>query len=212
MSTEKQEVLAALQDVNWPGSDQSLEQQDRIGAVELEDAELVVEVNLTGLDRAQRHQLEDEITKRLSAQFDNVEICLDVSSDDVAAPVANSEAKPQQGMPTMYDAGKREAPAEAVVTPKKTALSEVKNIIGVASGKGGLAKVRLPRISRWHCRLKVRKLVSATSIFMDRPCLYKWGSSMRNQPFRKITKSLSRLKLTGSKSCRSVFLSTMTPL
>lgn len=140
MSTEKQEVLAALQDVNWPGSDQSLEQQDRIGAIELEDAELVVEVNLTGLDRAQRHQLEDEITKRLSAQFDNVEICLDVSSDDVAAPVAKSETKPQQGMPTMYDAGKREAPAEAVVTPKKTALSEVKNIIGVASGKGGVGK------------------------------------------------------------------------
>ena len=49
MSTEKQEVLAALQDINWPGSDQSLEQQDRIGAIELEDAELVVELNLTAL-------------------------------------------------------------------------------------------------------------------------------------------------------------------
>ena len=140
MSTEKQQALEALKDVTWPGSDQSLGQENRIGAVELEDGELVVELNLTGLDRAQRHQLEDEITKRLSAQFDDVEICLDVSSDDVAVPAAKIEPKSQKGMPTMYDAGKREAPAEAVVTPKKTALSEVKNIIGVASGKGGVGK------------------------------------------------------------------------
>ena len=55
---------------------------------------------------------------------------------DVAAPVAQSEAKPQEGMPTMYDAGKREAPAEAVVTPKKTALSEVKISLGLPAAKG----------------------------------------------------------------------------
>ena len=137
MSDHHERVLKALAGINWPGSPIPISEKGCLGTIEFEEGELYLEVNLTGLDRTKRHELEDQMTQALSAAFEGVEICLEVESNDVSAPKADPQPK---SAPTMYDASKSSSSEQPVVTPKETALSGVKNIIGVASGKGGVGK------------------------------------------------------------------------
>ncbi len=96
--------------------------------VEFEDGELTVVLNLTGVDRATRHQIEDAAVKALSGQNGVDEVYVEVEVDDLP----QYETRQEPGLSVHGGA--------AAPTPPKKALSDVKHLIAVASGKGGVGK------------------------------------------------------------------------
>jgi ATP-binding protein involved in chromosome partitioning len=129
---DEQVILKALESVTVPGTSSSLVGSDHLGEIEFEGNEVIVTLKLDGVSRDGRHQLEDEVTKLVST-VDGVE---DVSIEIEMAAV-EMPAQPESGI-TMHSPGAA-APAPAV-KEKETALSKIKNLIGVASGKGGVGK------------------------------------------------------------------------
>ena len=84
--------------------------------------------------------MEDEVVNRVG-ELDGVgEVILDVESEDVVVPETPSSPAAEPGL-TM-NSGKAAAPSasEPTVKPTASALGKVKNLIGVASGKGGVGK------------------------------------------------------------------------
>ena len=118
-------------------------------------------------------QMEDEITDAFQLNSAML-ICLTFQA--MTLPL-HKAAKPKK---------RTDVDAKAAAPPKQwlleKTLSEVKNILGVASGKGSWQKYGC-RISRCTI-LKVRKLVSGVDIY-GRPCLSKWGRRY-GKPFRKM--------------------------
>jgi len=127
---DRQIILDALAQVTVPGTDQNLVESGRIGEIDFEGAEVILTLKMDGVDREARHSMEDTVTSVVE-QIDGVEdVSIEIEMEDMPAPAA-----PPPGV-TMH------APAspEATVKPKAGPLSKIKNLIGVASGKGGVGK------------------------------------------------------------------------
>lgn len=134
-------ITECLGQIKWPGESLSLNDKGCVGEVEIEEGEVVIELNLSGLSRADRHALEDQVVQ-IVGELDGVsEVSLDVESDDVVVPNAPA-TKPASEPGLTMNSGKTAKPAstEPTVKPKVSALGKVKNLIGVASGKGGVGK------------------------------------------------------------------------
>lgn len=133
-------VTQALSSINWPEGSESLIEKGCVGEIEFEDGEVIVELNLTGLTREARHALEDEVSQALGAFEEVSEVSLDVSSEDVDVP-KSAPADPGITMTQGHGGpnAAKSAPAPTV-KPAASALADVKNLIGVASGKGGVGK------------------------------------------------------------------------
>ena len=133
-------VTQALSSINWPEGSESLIEKGCVGEIEFEDGEVIVELNLTGLTREARHALEDEVSRALGAFEEVSEVSLDVSSEDVDVP-KSAPADPGITMTQGHGGpnAAKSAPAPTV-KPAASALADVKNLIGVASGKGGVGK------------------------------------------------------------------------
>ena len=137
MSIEKN-VETLLGEIKWPGDSKSLIDRQCVGEIEVEDHEVIIELNLSGLSRAQRHELEDEVTQKVAALEGVEEVSLDVSSDDVIVPEP-SAPRSEPGL-TVTPARTQNQTPTPTVKPAQSALSNVKNLIGIASGKGGVGK------------------------------------------------------------------------
>ncbi len=139
MSIEKN-VETLLAEIKWPGESKSLVDRKCIGEIEVEDREVIIELNLSGLSRTQRHELEDEVTQRVAALDGVEEVSLDVISDDVTLPEP-SAPRAEPGLTVTPAQTQHKAPTPTpTVKPAQSALSGVKNLIGIASGKGGVGK------------------------------------------------------------------------
>jgi len=135
-------VTGQLATISWPGSTVSLIEKECVGEIEFEDGEVIIELNLSGLSREARHGLEDEVVKAVAALEGIQEVSLDVSSADVDAPKA-APAPSDPGITVTHGHSSQAAakPAQTpTVKPPTSALADVKNLIGIASGKGGVGK------------------------------------------------------------------------
>ena len=139
--SEPNEILARLAEVKWPGTDVPLTEKQCIGEVEVDGDEAVIELNLSGLSREQRHALEDAVVELISSVEGINEVVLDVESDDVSVPEpAPAPPVSEPGLTVTQAKSSPAPPQQAAVKPKTTALGAVKNLIGIASGKGGVGK------------------------------------------------------------------------
>ncbi|MEE2788133.1 MAG: Mrp/NBP35 family ATP-binding protein [Myxococcota bacterium] len=129
---EKEAVIEALRAVKQPGQATDIVTGGWVIDIEFDGAETVVLLKVSGLDRTARHALEDQVTAAVSNLEGLHEVAVEIEVDDADLPAPAPAASPEPGL-TMHQ-------ASAPVKQRETALSRVKNLIGVASGKGGVGK------------------------------------------------------------------------
>ena len=139
--SESVKITKCLEAISWPNEQASLVEKGCVGEIEIEGSEVVIELNLSGLSREERHSLEDQVVQSISKIEGIDEVVLDVESSDVDVP-ETAPAKPASEPGLTINSGKSNAStsSEPTVKPKTSALGEVKNLIGIASGKGGVGK------------------------------------------------------------------------
>jgi len=127
---DQQSVLKALETIRLPGTETGLVADDRVGEVEFEDSEIIITLKMDGVSREDRHTLEDQVTEALSSLDGVTDVCVEIEMAKADIPSA-----PEAGI-SMHSGGG----ADAQVKTKERPLSRIKNLIGVASGKGGVGK------------------------------------------------------------------------
>jgi ATP-binding protein involved in chromosome partitioning len=128
-------VREFLSGLSVPGVEGDLISAGHLVEVEFDDDGLILVLKLDGFNRDQRHGIEDAVLKAFETQSDIGDVSIEIETDEVPAPPpAAPSGAPDSGL-TMHGSGGGQS-----VTPPENALSGVKNIIGVASGKGGVGK------------------------------------------------------------------------
>ena len=130
MATNQDAVLAILKTLQLDGDETNLVESGRVGEIEFEGTELFVGLKLDGVERDARHALEDQVVAALEALDGIDDVSIEIEVADLPAPPPPAE--PGLSVHTVTP--------ESNVKSKETALSNVKNLIGVASGKGGVGK------------------------------------------------------------------------
>lgn len=129
MAISEERVRAVLAELKTPDG-RALLEADIVRAIELDGDEVILTLHLQDLDRDARHALEDAIYDRLVSEDGVDDVLIETEVDDLDLPPPAAPAEP--GLST-HGGG-------ATVKPAKTALSDVKHIVAVASGKGGVGK------------------------------------------------------------------------
>lgn len=109
---KKEEILKKLAAINYPGFSRDIVSFGMVKDVEIVDQRIVVTLNLSTKNESKRSEVIENIKSILKKDFNEVEVAL-------------VDANPSPN---------------AALIPQKPALSNVKNIIAVASGKGGVGK------------------------------------------------------------------------
>jgi hypothetical protein len=147
------EALAALP---APGGQGSLASAGLVGEISVAGGVVSLTLRFAGLNRDQRHAIEDQVYDHL-IELDGVDdVLIESEVADLPAPTPEDEpglsmhsgsggtgARPASGGPKQGDGGGHghgHSHGKPAVKPAKTALSDVKTIIAVASGKGGVGK------------------------------------------------------------------------
>ncbi len=137
-------VRKSLSAVNLPRSEQDLVTAGVVGDIEIEGAEVTVGLTLEGLTLEARHALEDEIITAVESLEGVEEVLLDVVSGDVKAPAPVSAEAGLTVHPGTGGGGggarPQAGPAQYSVKPSSSPLSQVRHLLAVASGKGGVGK------------------------------------------------------------------------
>lgn len=111
----KQEILKVLETVTPPGEGRSLVESNAIKNVEIVENRVLVEVNIGNPTLQAKKRVEVDVAKAIKAKFENTEVQV-----HVIGQIATQQVN---------------------VTPKKERpLPNVKNLIAIASGKGGVGK------------------------------------------------------------------------
>jgi ATP-binding protein involved in chromosome partitioning len=103
---------------------------------ELEDGELTIVLRFSGIGREERHAIEDQVVSLFEGSAEVEEVFVEVEVADLPAAPPRGEG----GLSVHGGGGGGAGARPADVVPKRTALSEVRNLIAVASGKGGVGK------------------------------------------------------------------------
>lgn len=127
---DEAKVRAVLSGIQAPGGG-DLVTAGAVANIEVSGGEVVVHLRFEGLDRARRHALEDEVTEALERVEGVTEVLLEIE-DAHAAPPTQAAPAAEPGVTHVHPAGAKPA--------KKSALAGVRNVIAVASGKGGVGK------------------------------------------------------------------------
>lgn len=134
-----EEIKKRLATVALPSGGEDLVAAGRVSEIEIDGGEVTVVLTLDGFDREARHQIEDAVLAALDGQPGIDDVLIEVEVEELPPPAA-APAAAEAGI-TVHGGGGGGAKAPAAaVKPAKTALSEVKHIIAVASGKGGVGK------------------------------------------------------------------------
>ncbi len=108
----KEEILKKLSTINYPGFSRDIISFGMVKDIEIVGQRVVITLNLSTKNEDKKSQVIESIKATLKKDYNEVEIAL-----------ANTDSSPN-----------------ASLTPQKPSLSNVKNIIAVASGKGGVGK------------------------------------------------------------------------
>ncbi len=134
-------ISKLLTAVALPGHDEDLVASGRISEVEIDGGEVTVVVTLDGFDREARHTIEDAIVATLDGQDGIDDVLVEVEMESMPEP-----PPPADDGVVIHGGGgggghsHGHAHGGAQVKPQKGALSDVRHIIAVASGKGGVGK------------------------------------------------------------------------
>ena len=109
---KKEEVLKKLANINYPGFSRDIISFGMVKDLEIIDQRVVVTLNLSTKNEDKKAEVIASIENTLGKDFNEVEIAFANTSPPLNTPL----------------------------TPQKPALSNVKNIIAIASGKGGVGK------------------------------------------------------------------------
>ena len=109
---KKEEVLKKLANINYPGFSRDIISFGMVKDLEIIDQRVVITLNLSTKNEDKKAKVIASIENTLGKDFNEVEIAFANTSPPLNAPL----------------------------TPQKPALSNVKNIIAIASGKGGVGK------------------------------------------------------------------------
>jgi ATP-binding protein involved in chromosome partitioning len=137
-------VRKSLAGLKLPGSEQDLVTAGVVGEIEIDGAEVTIGLTLEGLSLEARHALEDEVIAAVENLDGVEEALLDVVSGDVEAPAAPKQA--EAGL-TVHSGGSGSGGArpqasapQYSVKPSSSPLSQIRHLLAVASGKGGVGK------------------------------------------------------------------------
>ncbi len=115
MSFSKQDIYKALETITEPGGGKSLVENNNIKNVVIFGDEVIVEVTIGNPTLQAKKKMEAEVTKAIHIHVDEK---IDVKVNVKAVTVAK----------------------ENTIQPKENKLPNIKNIIAIASGKGGVGK------------------------------------------------------------------------
>lgn len=133
------QIRAALKVVEGPDGTDIVE-AGIVSEVEIDGGETYVVLTFDGVDRGQRHTIEDQVRNVLAHTEGAGEVVVEVEVGDLPEPPPAPVSDP--GLSTHGGGGGGGAKAKAFgggVTPQG-ALSQVQNLVAVASGKGGVGK------------------------------------------------------------------------
>jgi ATP-binding protein involved in chromosome partitioning len=128
---DQDKIRGILIGLELPGVDGNLDTAGLLEEIEWADGEVTIVLKLNGFDRNQRHAIEDQVVAALKGQSGIDDVCIEVETDQESTP---APAAPAESGLSMHGSSSTD------VEPAIGALSDVKNLIGVASGKGGVGK------------------------------------------------------------------------
>jgi len=128
----RETIEELLTTVALPGQDEDLVASGRVSEIEIDGGEVTVVVTLDGFDREARHAIEDAVLAALGGQDGIDDVLVEVEMASLPEP------PPADDGVMMHGGGG--GGAKAQVKPPKGALSQVRHLIAVASGKGGVGK------------------------------------------------------------------------
>ncbi len=109
---KKEDVLKKLEKITYPGFSRDIISFGMVKSVEILDRKVILTLNLSTKNDEKKSKVVESIKNSLEEDFSEVKIILENNNQEPNAPL----------------------------TPAKQALSNVKNIIAIASGKGGVGK------------------------------------------------------------------------
>ncbi len=132
----RETIEQRLAAVALPGHDEDLVAAGRVSEIEIDGGEVTVVLALDGFDREARHAIEDAVLAALEGQEGVDDVLIEVELESMPEP------PPADDGVTMYGGGGGGGGggSKPAVKPPKNALSEVRHLIAVASGKGGVGK------------------------------------------------------------------------
>lgn len=131
-----EEFIARLANVKNPVTKETLVSEGRILGCSVQDDILKIKYNREGISPEQKRLLEDEIYEALKGLWDENKIQIMTISDS-SKDILGDKAAPTQSKPQGEQAGLKVGHG-TIGTPKK--INDIKKIIAVASGKGGVGK------------------------------------------------------------------------
>jgi ATP-binding protein involved in chromosome partitioning len=148
ITMDESKIKALLARIAAPSGEGDLVSSGIFKDFEFEDGELTIVLRFSGVDRDSRHAIEDQVVALFEDAADVEEVYVEVEVADLPPAPAKGEAGLSVhggGSHAGHDhgpGGHSHGPARAAptVVPKQTALSSVKHLVAVASGKGGVGK------------------------------------------------------------------------
>lgn len=130
------EQLATIQN---PSGEGDLVSAGIYQSFELEEGELTIVLRFKSVEREDRHTIEDRVVALFEGEPGVDEVYVEVEVTEL--PLNQAAAANDPALSVHNDPNAKKGPnPNAAVQPKKTALSGVKHMVAVASGKGGVGK------------------------------------------------------------------------
>lgn len=123
-------IRALLAQVKTPDGAGDIVAAGWVDEIEIDGGEVTVVLKFEGVDRDARHAIEDQVLSTLTGAEGIEEVLIEVEVADLPTPPP-APAAPEKGL-SMHGG--------AAVKPPKNALADVKHLVAVASGKGGVGK------------------------------------------------------------------------
>ncbi|EQC51524.1 Mrp/NBP35 family ATP-binding protein [Bacteriovorax sp. DB6_IX] len=128
-----EEIKSILHSIKNPNTNETLSSEGRIKQLTYENGQLTVVYNRDGISPEQKRKIEDVIINELRSHVEEDNILVKTVSTD-SKDVTGAKSAPQQKAPANLKAG------HGAPLPQKKRVDDVKKVIAVSSGKGGVGK------------------------------------------------------------------------
>ena len=141
---EKDKVLEKLKQINYPGFNRDIVSFGMVKDITVDNDVVKLELSISSQNEEKKQEVIKSVKEKLSNDFTKVEISLKTDVSATSSPQQPSSPKP--------------------------ILDNVKHVIAIASGKGGVGKSTIATNLACALSKKGVKLVFLILIYMDRLC------------------------------------------